>query len=113
LTFEQRLDEKEVEDSMALSPEYVDTAFDWDHISETHEIVYMVKRPTYELLFAVPRRRACYLGEDRPIFQVRFKYQCQIPGLIFDIEDIEDFYDGLSRLMEYVQMEQDRHREQF
>jgi hypothetical protein len=113
LTFEQCLDEKEVEDSMALSPEYVDTAFDWDHISETHEIVYLVKRPTYELLFAVPRRRACYLSGDRSVFQVRFKYQCQIPGLIFDIKDLEDFYDGLSRLMEYVQMEQDRHFQQF
>jgi hypothetical protein len=72
-----------------------------------------VKGSTYEFLFAVPRKRACYLGEDRPLFQVRLKYRCQIPGLTFDIEDVEDFYDGLSRLMEYVQMEQDRHPEQF
>jgi hypothetical protein len=97
---------------MALLSEHVDAAFDWDRISETHEIVYLVKRSTYELLFAIPRRRACYLGEDRPLFQVRFKYPYQIPGLIFGIEEVEDFYDGLSQLMEYVQMEQGGHCEQ-
>jgi hypothetical protein len=91
---------------MNLYPEDVDTEFDWYHLTETHDIMYLVKRPSYEFLFAVPKKHTSFASEERPLFQVRFKDQCQIPGFVLDIEEMQDFFEGLSRLMEYVQAEQ-------
>ena len=96
---------------MTLDSENVRADFDWDHILETHEIMYLVKRPSYEFLFAVPKRGTCYLGEERPLFQVRLKAQGQLLGFVLDSEEMEDFYESLSRLMEYVQEERDKRRE--
>jgi hypothetical protein len=35
-----------------------------------------------------------------------------MPGLVLKIEEMEDFFDGLSRLMEYVRAEEARRQEQ-
>jgi hypothetical protein len=91
---------------MTLSPEHADTEFDWDRLRETHEIMYVVKRPAYEFCFAVPRKQANRVGEERPLVHVRFKDQAQTPGLVLEISQMEDFFEGLSRLMEYVRAEQ-------
>ncbi len=42
---------------MRSSHENVDTEYDWGHIMETHEIMYFVKRISYEFCFSVPRRQ--------------------------------------------------------
>jgi hypothetical protein len=97
---------------MRSSPEDVDTEYNWDRIMETHEIMYLVKRSSYEFYFAVPRKQVAQLSEDRPLLQVRFKEQCQISGLVLKIEEMEDFFDGLSRLMEYVRAEEAGRQEQ-
>jgi hypothetical protein len=91
---------------MTLSPENVDTEFDLDRLRETHEIMYVVKRPAYEFCFAVPRNQANRVGEEGPLLHVRFKDQAQMPGLVLEIGQMEDFFEGLSRLMEYVRAEQ-------
>lgn len=90
---------------MTLSPENVDAEFDWDHLRETHEIMYVVKRPAYEFCFAVPRKQTNRMGEERPLLYVRFKDQGQMPGLVLEVGQMEDFFEGLSRLMEYVRAE--------
>jgi hypothetical protein len=97
---------------MRSSPENVDTEYDWGRIMETHEIMYLVKRSSYEFCLAVPRRQVTHLSEGRPLLQVRFKEQCQMPGLVLKIEEMEDFFDGLSRAMEYVRDEETRRQEQ-
>jgi hypothetical protein len=97
---------------MTPSPENVDTEVDWERIMETHEIMYLVKRPSYEFCFAVPRRQTTRPGGERPIVQVRFKDQWQMPGLVLEIGEIRDFFEGLSRLMDYVHAEEVRCREQ-
>jgi hypothetical protein len=97
---------------MRSSPKNVDTEYDWDRIMETHEIMYLVKRSSYEFCLAVPRRQVTHLSEGRPLLQVRFKEQCQTSGLVLKIEEMEDFFDELSRLMEYVRAEEDRRQEQ-
>ena len=74
---------------MRSSPENIDTEYDWGHIMETHEIMYLVKRSSYEFCFAVPRRQVTHLSEERPLLQVRFKEQCQISDLV-----LEDRGDG-------------------
>ena len=49
---------------MTLSPENVDTDLDWDRLRETHEIMYVVKRPTYEFCFAVQESRQIASARD-------------------------------------------------
>jgi hypothetical protein len=73
---------------------------------ETHEIMYVVKRPSYEFCFTVPRKRTTHLCEERPRLLVRFKDQCQIPGLVLDIGQMKDFFEDLSRLIECVGAEE-------
>jgi hypothetical protein len=97
---------------MTLSPENVDTEFDWDRITETHEIMYVVKRPSYEFCLVVPKRRATLLRQEQPLLQVRFKDLCQMPELVLEIGQIEDFFEGLTRLMEYVHAEEAKRQEQ-
>jgi hypothetical protein len=97
---------------MRSSPENFGTEYDWGHIMETHEIICLVKRSLYEFCFAVPTRQVGHLSEERPLLWVRFKEQCQMPGLVLKIEEMEDFFDGLSRLMEYVREEETRRQEQ-
>jgi hypothetical protein len=90
---------------MTLSPGNVDAEFDWDHLSESHEIMYIVKRPAYEFCFAIPRKQANRMDEERSLLCVRFKDQGQMPGLVLEIGQMEDFFEWLSRLMEYVRAE--------
>jgi hypothetical protein len=97
---------------MRSSHEKVDTEYDWEHIMQTHEIMCLVKLSSYEFCLAVPRRQVTHLSEGRPLLQVRFKEQCQMPGLVLKIEEMEDFFDRLSRLMEYVRAEERRRQEQ-
>jgi hypothetical protein len=97
---------------LTLSPKNDDTEYEWGYIMETYEIMYLVKRPSYEFCFAVPRRQETHLSEERPLLQVRFKDQSQMPGLVLEIDEIEDFFEGLSRLMEYVRVEEARRQEQ-
>lgn len=97
---------------MSSSSEHVDSEYDWSRIMDTHEIMYLVKRSSYEFCFAVPRREVTHLSEERPLLQVRFKEQCQTPNLVLEIEEMEDLFDGLSRLIEYVRAEEARRQEQ-
>jgi hypothetical protein len=97
---------------MRSSSENVDVESDWAQIMGTHEVMYLVKRSSYEFCLAVPRREVSHLSEERPLLQVRFKEQYQTPGLVLEIEELEDFFDGLSRLMEYVRVERASRQEQ-
>ena len=96
---------------MALSPENVDTEFDRHPIMETHDIMYLARRPSYEFCLAIPRERATHSGEERPLQHVRFKDQCQMPGLVLEVDKMEDFFEGLSGLMEYVRAEEAKRQE--
>jgi hypothetical protein len=97
---------------MGSSSENVDSEYDSGRLMESHEIMYLAKRPSYEFCFAVPRRQATQLSAERPLLQLRFKDQCQMSDLVLEIDEMEDFFDGLSRLMEYVHAEEARRQEQ-
>jgi hypothetical protein len=93
---------------MTLFPENVDTKFDRQCILENCEIMYLVRRPSYEIFLAVSKRPATHPREEWPLLHVRFKDQCRMPGLVLEIGQMEDFFEGLSRLMEYLHAEEAR-----
>jgi hypothetical protein len=55
-------------------------------------------------------KKGNHQSSELPIFQVRFKDQQQIPGFVLSIEEMEDFYEGLCQLIEYVRAEQLKHK---
>jgi hypothetical protein len=97
---------------MALSAEKVNTEINRERLIEIHEIMYLVKRPLYDLCLTVPRMGATEQDNGRPLLQVRFKEQCLIPDLILEIGELNDFFEGLCQLMQYVRAEKVRRREQ-
>jgi hypothetical protein len=90
---------------MTLFPNKTETAFSGEGISATHEIVYLVKRPLYEFCFAIPKSQAIFESNGGPLLQVRFSGQSQLHALILKMGEMEDFFDGLCRLMDYIHAE--------
>jgi hypothetical protein len=90
---------------MTLSPYKTETEFSEEAIPATHEIVYLVKRPLYAFCLAIPKSRAIFESNGGPLFQVRFTGQSQLHALVLKMGETEDFFDGLSRLMDYVHAE--------
>jgi len=84
----------------------VDSA--WKSYQATYQVMYLVKRPSYEFIFAIPEAHQQFLNADRPLFQLRFKDQRQAHDVVLNLEELEDFYAGLSQLVEYIKTERDR-----
>jgi hypothetical protein len=93
---------------MTFSSENINIALGWEQIAETHDILYLVKRPSYEFLFAVPRKGATSLHDNQPVFLTRFKDRCQLLGFTLEMSEMKDFYEGLTSWIEYVQVEQEK-----
>lgn len=96
---------------MSLSPEHPQNDVEWERIEQTHQVVYLVKRAAYEFAFRVPKTRVGFLGAARAFFHVRFTKETRQPqSVVLSLEELEDFYDGLSGLMEYLRYERERRR---
>jgi hypothetical protein len=90
---------------MTLSPHKTETELSGEGIPATHEIVYLVKRPSYEFCLAIPKSRETFESNGGTLFQVRFTSQSQLRALVLKIGETEDFFDGLNRLMDYIHTE--------
>jgi hypothetical protein len=92
---------------MPQSPEHLDTDFDRERAANTYEIVYLIKRPGYEFVFSVP---TAALSDASALFQLRFRKLHQEREVVLDLKALEDFYESLSRLMEYVSIERQKYQ---
>ena len=95
---------------MTQSPEHLDTDFDREGDGNTHQVVYLVRRPNYEFVFSIPTSRIAYLSGEQARFQIRFRDRHQGQEFVLSLEALEDFYENLSRLIEYVRIEQQHPR---
>ena len=93
---------------MTQSPEHLDTDFDRERDANMYEIVYLIKRPGYEFVFSVPTTRIADLSDVSALFQLRFRKPHQEREVVLDLKALEDFYESLSRLMEYVNIERQK-----
>ena len=106
-------DERKVgRQTMTLSPHKTATEFRGEDIPATHELVYLVKRPSYEFCLAMPKSRATFESNGGTLFQVRFTGQSQLHTLVLKMGEIEDFFDGLSRLIDFIHVELAKRQEQ-
>jgi hypothetical protein len=93
---------------MTLTPKHLDPDFNREHDADKFQVVYLVKRPGYELVFAIPTRHAAFLSDAQAFLQVRFRGWHQDQALVLTREVLEDFHESLSRLMEYFHIEQQK-----
>ncbi len=75
---------------------------------QPHEILYLVKRGRYEIALAVPQRHAIDWHEDQAFVHVRLEDQDGTHSVVFTFEEMTDFYESLSRCLEYVRAEQQK-----
>jgi hypothetical protein len=81
----------------------------WKSQRAAYQVIYLVKRPAYEFSFAIPEGRPLALSADRAVFQMRFRDQHRPHSFVLNLEELEDFYDGLSQLVAYIEIERERH----
>jgi hypothetical protein len=94
---------------MAQSSEHLDTDSNRERDANTYQVVYLIRRSGYEFVLSVPTVRAAYLSGAQARFQVRFRDPHQRQECVLDRKALEDFYESLCRLMEYVSIERQRH----
>jgi hypothetical protein len=73
--------------------------------NDTHAVMCLVKRPTYELAFSVPQKPHAQACSTQPHVYVRVKTPCQAAGFILDLPDVEQLYEDLLQMLEYMQRE--------
>ena len=93
---------------MTQCTEHPDTDFDREHDANMYEIVYLIKRPGYEFVFSVPTAHTADVSDASALFQLRFRKPHQEQEVVLDLKALEDFYESLSRLMEYVSIERQK-----
>lgn len=97
---------------MPGSPKRIDADAAGKSHRATYQVVYLAKRPSYEFVLAIPEDQPRFLSADRALVQMRFKDQHQAQDFVLNLEELEDFYEGLSQLVEYIKAERERrHRE--
>ena len=93
---------------MPGSPKRMEVDSAWKFHQATYQVMYLAKRPSYEFIFAIPEDHRRFLSADRPVLQLRFKDQPRAHDIVLDLDELEDFYEGLSHLVEYIKTERER-----
>jgi hypothetical protein len=88
----------------------LDTDFNGERDAHQHEVVYVIRRATYEIVLSVPTVQGSINNEASALFHLRFLAPHQEHEVVLDLKALEDLYGSLSRLMEYVDSERLRSR---
>jgi hypothetical protein len=93
---------------MNQTPEHSDPGLDRVRDADEFQVVYQVKRPSYEFAFVIPATRAAYLSGEQAYLRLHFRDRHQEETLVLELKVLEDFYESLSRLMEYLNRERQK-----
>jgi hypothetical protein len=94
---------------MPGSPNRMDADAAWQSHQATYQVMYLVKRPSYEFMLAIPEDHPLFLSADRAVFRMRFRHQRQTHDVVLNLDELEDFYERLSQLVDYIKVERERH----
>jgi hypothetical protein len=75
----------------------------------TYQVMYLAKRPSYEFVLAIPEDHPRLLTANRAVVQMRFRDRRVAQAFELTLEELEDLYNSLSQLVEYIQAERVRH----
>lgn len=93
---------------MTGSPEHLDPDSNRERDADKFQVVYLAKRPDYEFVFTIPTRQAALFSGEQGFLQVRFRDRHQDQAFVLTRAVLEDFYESLTRLMEYFHIEQQK-----
>jgi hypothetical protein len=93
---------------MTPTPEHRDPDFHREHDPSRFQVVYLVKRPSYEFVYYSPTAPAAYLSGEQAFVQMRFQDRHRGQAHVLELEVLEDLYESLSRLMEYLNIERQK-----
>ena len=96
---------------MNRSSEPLDTDESREQKLQPYHVVYLVQHPSYEFIFAVPRSPSPLSDGNEPFFQVYFHPHRNRQEVTLDLDELQEFYDSLSHLMEYLQIERRKRQE--
>jgi hypothetical protein len=93
---------------MSLGPERVEGDIDKEPLDESHHVAYLVKRPAYTLILAVPRTLPLTLGAALVSCRIYATDRRQTGHMALDLTELTDFCKDLHQLMEYLLQECER-----
>jgi hypothetical protein len=93
---------------MSPLPERPDGAIDWEHLEDSHHIAYLVKRPAYTFILAVPKTLPRTLGAALASFRIRPTDARQTRDIALGMSELADLYKDLQQLMEYMLQEREK-----
>jgi hypothetical protein len=93
---------------MTPTPEHRDPDFHREHDPSRFQVVYLVKRPSYEFVYYSPTAPAAYPSGEQAFVQMRFQDRHRGQAHVLELEVLEDLYESLSRLMEYLNIERQK-----
>src|ERR687888_342123 len=92
---------------MSLFRERPDGDIYWEHLEDSHHVVYLVKRPAYAFVFALPRIPSPTLGAELAFFWIRLMETHQRCDIALGLGELEDLYNDLHLLMDYMRQERE------
>jgi hypothetical protein len=81
---------------------------DFDHDAHHYEIVYAIKRPDYEFVFSIPSAHTANVSTAPARFQLCFRGAPPEREVVLNLNTLEDFYDSLGHLLDYVNIERQK-----
>jgi hypothetical protein len=95
---------------MAVCRETPDISYPPQPSEDTHDVMWLVKRQAYELVFTTPNSLHPLSHGEQPRLHVRCKAQRHTATFALHLEDLNHFYEDLLCMMEYVQSERQKLR---
>ena len=74
----------------------------------THDVMCLVKRHAYELVFALPQALHAMTDEAQLCLHVHVKRPCQAGQFVPPLGDIQRFHEDLLQMIEYWQTERQK-----
>jgi hypothetical protein len=93
---------------MPGSPKRIETKASGKFQRATYQLMYLAKRPSYEVILASSKDHPPFLSADRISVQIQFRNQQQTQELVFNLQEFEAFYESLGQLVEYIKTEHER-----
>jgi hypothetical protein len=92
---------------MSHPPERPDDDIGSKNLEDCHHVVFLIKRPAYALSFAVSRTPPSALGAEQALLHMHFTHTRLTCDITLGLNELEDFYEDLLRLMEYIRLERE------
>ena len=81
---------------------------DWEHLEDSHHVVYLVKRPAYALVLAMPRTPPATSGEAQASCRLRLMDTRQTCDIALGLSQLVNLYEDLHQLLEYMLQEREK-----